>query len=221
MDAVTYRLSHLYLSRYRALRVLKDIVAYDSELSERPTPQLERTPQWFAAMYLRRLGHLEQDSPAVHLSSDSDYDSDSEADAPEEHKVRPVILRPLQHHTRAEILSLLAKHANWLIKDQNRVLHKGKRCFDVDVWQNWYRSVRRAKLHTHDADALLAFFAKYVQDDDDADDEEDENLMDVDEDVAGPSRASTVTGKRKADQVCLPSCLISSFIERIHPPALA
>ncbi|TCD71540.1 hypothetical protein EIP91_008921 [Steccherinum ochraceum] len=188
MDTVTYKLSYKYLSRYRTLRVLKDIVRYDKENSEEPTPQILRNPRWFAAMYLRMLRRLEKDAVAVHLSSDTDNDSGSE-DEDESHTIRPRIVRPLHHQTIPEVLVMLAKHVEWLVDDQKRRRKHGDRYFDVDVWERWIWTVKNARRRTRgDEDALLALFAEEEENR-----EEEEHQSDVD-----PVPARSGLGKRKS-----------------------
>lgn len=167
MDPSTYRLSHLYLSRYRTLRVIRDIATSDKN-SEGPTPQKSRTPRWFAAMHLRRFEHLEEDIPAVHLSSDSDSD---EEDDDRMRLIRPELLRPLYHNSLEEVLILFAKHIQWLLQDQ-RQRRRNYRYFDVDVWQKWANMIRRG-----DEGAMLAHLT---------DDEEEEEVA-IDEEQQGPA----------------------------------
>lgn len=200
MDAITYRLSHLYLSRYRSLRVLQDVVKYDSEHSDGPTPQELRNPKWFAAVYFRMLRHaLQDESAAIHLSSDSEQsDSEDEFDT---RPVRPNVRRPLHHHTCAEILVLFAKHAEWLVEDQRR-RRKGQRYFDLDVWQNWVFTVRNARHRAHgNEDAFLAQFADNEESEEEA--ENDGRSMEVDDDMVSRRGSPRFVGavKRKATSV--------------------
>lgn len=167
MNPITYRLSHLYLSRYRTLRVIRDIATSDKN-SEGPTPQKSRTPRWFAAMYLRRFEYLEENTPAVHLSSDSDSDEEEDDRM---RLVRPELLRPLYHNSLEEVLILFAKHLQWLLQDQ-RQRRRNYRYFDVDVWQKWANMIRRG-----DEDAMLAHLA---------DDGEEEEVT-IDEQQQGPA----------------------------------
>ncbi|KAH8100711.1 hypothetical protein BXZ70DRAFT_1077729 [Cristinia sonorae] len=209
MDPVTYKHSYLYLSRYRTLRVLKDVVRYDSERSGTPTPREERTPKWFAAMHRKLLRREKPIPEMIYLSSDSEG-----SEAEDDRKV----LRHVYHRSRAEMLLLFARHVEWLIDDQSN-RRKGDRYIDVGVWQEWERMVRRVRSRAQgDDDTLLAHFAD--EDEDDADDEgedEDGGPSDGDGDDVGqqmqvdrnqapyggtpppPRRVSSVVlGKRKA-----------------------
>ncbi|THH34134.1 hypothetical protein EUX98_g98 [Antrodiella citrinella] len=219
MDPVTYQLSALYLSRYRTLRVIKDIVKYDTEQSEEPTPPKHRHPNWFASMYLRRFRRAEEDAVAVHLSSDSEHETDSEAEA-ESHTVRPRIVRPLLHQSRAEILLMFAKHVEWLVEQQRR--RKQDRYFD---WGNWIFIVKHARRRARgDEDALLAQFTTVEDEDEDEDEDEGEQEMQVDDDaVSYRSSSPPVLGrpalKRKAITPARSTTVYSSSSVRQRTPS--
>ncbi|KAI0797743.1 hypothetical protein C8Q75DRAFT_887201 [Abortiporus biennis] len=126
----TYISSQLYLSRYKALRVIKDIVQFDSKHSESPTPLKERSPTWFVHMYRRYMHHRRKTGDsAVHLSSDSSEDDDERT-----YPTRPTLNGAIRHRTGRDILALFTKHIQWLISDQRGRRHIQDRYFDPDEW---------------------------------------------------------------------------------------
>ncbi|CAL1695800.1 unnamed protein product [Somion occarium] len=176
MDDQTFQKSHKFLGRYRALRVLNDIIKYDEENSSEPTPQSDRTPLWFAKLYTRRMREINtQNDFAIHLSSDSsDYESSSGSPADIDQRdrhIKPYRVRALRHELPRDILPLLRRHASWLIQDQEDRVHKRKRKFDPAVWRRWLN-------RGEDADMLVA--------------DEDEEATDV---------TTNRKGKRKATEV--------------------
>ena len=102
------------------IHVLRKLLNSEDGLSD--TPLSERTPQWFANIYLRNTAKL-RDARQRRIVFDSD-DSDNKSDQ-DFHESPFVQLRQGRHRiprrvTRAEILSLIARHRQWLIEDHGQ-----------------------------------------------------------------------------------------------------
>ncbi|PSS37754.1 hypothetical protein PHLCEN_2v447 [Hermanssonia centrifuga] len=137
MEAETYALSRLYLSRFRMYRVMRDIIDADKEESGIETPSVERTPEWYVQGYLKYQCNSETESHRrlIHDSSDSEIEAgqDGLLAGNKHHKLR--------HICAAEVRSLFAMHAKWMVKDQREQLHSKKRLINVDLWEAWLRNV--------------------------------------------------------------------------------
>ena len=181
----TFQESRKFLGRYRYLRVLRDILDYDqkSRRAKEPILQADRTPAWFARLYIRQTKKLNGNAePSVHLSSDS---GDSEDGSDFEHLIEPYQIRSLRHRHKPDVLRLFRKHADWLINDQKNRYHKQKRLFDPAVWKHWL-------VHGEGDDNMDT--------DDDSDNNGDDD-MDVDDEEGQPQLSAVARGKRKAVDV--------------------
>ena len=150
-SAPTSSLTHpQYLGRYRALSILEQIIAIDkqhrSDHGEPERPREERTPHWFAQMYKKHLANTPgaQSRRIVWSSDDSDIADGTEGE------MKPGRAHVLRHVPTAEVLSLLATHAEWILDDQ-RVRISRTRLLDVDVWADWVRTAKRVRRDAHNA----------------------------------------------------------------------
>ncbi|CDO71581.1 hypothetical protein BN946_scf184911.g51 [Trametes cinnabarina] len=138
----TYKRSALYLSRYRVLQVLRDLLALDARsnhFTNNRTPLPERTPNWFVDLYLTHMaytGKARRHRP-VYDSDDSDIEPGSAG------RLRRGCEHTLRHVSRAEVLSLFAMHAEWLIQQVANM--RMNKWLDVDVWKAWLVDVRRLR----------------------------------------------------------------------------
>ncbi|THH01818.1 hypothetical protein EW026_g977 [Hermanssonia centrifuga] len=118
-------------------RVMRDIIDADKEESGIETPSVERTPEWYVQGYLKYQCNSETESQRrlIHDSSDSEIEAgqDGLLAGNKHHKLR--------HICAAEVRSLLAMHAKWIVKDQREQLHSKKRLINVDLWEAWLRNV--------------------------------------------------------------------------------
>ncbi|KZT02701.1 uncharacterized protein LAESUDRAFT_815129 [Laetiporus sulphureus 93-53] len=144
MEAITYHHSRKYLARYRALHVLEELIKIDRSLAssggDSPASPFERlTPEWFCALYKE---HMAKSAPPrvrrkVYDSDDSDIEPDTggRMKAGREHVLR--------HVPEAEIYSLLAAHAEWILDQEKQRMRK---TLDIEVWTAWVRKARGARL---------------------------------------------------------------------------
>ena len=140
MEIETYKLSRLYLARFRLLRDMEDILRHVREESGVDVPPEYRTPEWFVEKYLEF--QVSTDFIREHrLIHNSEDDSDVESDA--YGKLREGRVRKLRYVSHAEVRSLFAMHALWLIQDQRRTLHTSKRVINVEKWESWLQDVRK------------------------------------------------------------------------------
>lgn len=150
-SAPTSSLTHpQYLGRYRTLSILEQIIAIDkqhrSDHGEPERPREERTPHWFAQMYKKHLANTPgaQSRRIVWSSDDSDIADGTEGE------MKPGRAHVLRHVPTAEVLSLLATHAEWIL-DEQRVRVSRTRILDVDVWADWVRTARRVRMDAYKA----------------------------------------------------------------------
>ncbi|KAH9937701.1 uncharacterized protein B0H18DRAFT_867533 [Fomitopsis serialis] len=134
-----------YFGRFRTLRTLERIVKIDDKIKrargEPQTPRDERTPDWFAKMYKKYLANpaMARQRRIVWNSDDSDVEEDTEG------KLRRGREHVLRHVSTAEVRSLMATHAEWILGDQQ--LRKQNRMLDLDVWAKWVRTSKNARIH--------------------------------------------------------------------------
>ncbi|OSD03420.1 hypothetical protein PYCCODRAFT_1476830 [Trametes coccinea BRFM310] len=139
MHILSYKRSALYLSRYRVMQVLKDLLALDARSNHwtnNKTPLAVRTPDWFVDLYLTHMayaGKARRHRP-VYDSDDSDIEPGSAG------RLRRGREHTLRHVSRAEILSLFAMHAEWLVQQVANM--RMNKWLDVDVWKAWLVTVR-------------------------------------------------------------------------------
>ncbi|CCM06746.1 uncharacterized protein FIBRA_09041 [Fibroporia radiculosa] len=138
------RLSPQYLGQYRALRIMHNLVRLHAQTvdvhGESNRALVDRTPEWFVELYQTFMAK----TPAARKSRcmhDSSADSDIEPQT--EGQLRAGKEHTLRYVSRAEIYSLLAQHAGWILYDQRK--RRQGRLIDVDVWEDWVRRSRRAR----------------------------------------------------------------------------
>ncbi|KAI9063081.1 hypothetical protein FKP32DRAFT_1573292 [Trametes sanguinea] len=142
MHILTYKRSALYLSRYRVMQVLKDLLALDARSNHwtnNKTPLAHRTPDWFVDLYLTHMayaGRARRHRP-VYDSDDSDIEPSSAG------RLRRGREHTLRHVSRAEILSLFAMHAEWLVQQVANM--RMNKWLDVDIWKAWLITVRQMR----------------------------------------------------------------------------
>ena len=146
---MTYPLiSSQYLGRYRTLSILDQILSIDkrlrSERGEPERPREERTPRWFAEMYKKHLANSPgaQSRRIVWSSDDSDIAEGTEG------QMRPGRAHVLRHVPTAEVLSLLATHAEWILDEQRSRISR-TRFLDMDVWADWVRTAKRVRMDAY------------------------------------------------------------------------
>lgn len=128
--------------------MLNQLVKYDAATTntygESTTPLYERTPDWFAKLYLEHMAYSADahDRRIIHDSDDSDIDPDADDIIPG--KLKEGRSRTLRRIPRAEVLSLIARHVRWLIADQRRASRQ-TRIIEVDVWELWAHRASKAK----------------------------------------------------------------------------
>ncbi|PCH33651.1 hypothetical protein WOLCODRAFT_93906 [Wolfiporia cocos MD-104 SS10] len=134
MHITTYLRSRKYFGRWRTLHVLEQVIGIDSQIrspyGDKTIPLSERTPEWFVNQYLEHMAQAPEARKRriAYDSSDSDIETETEG------KMKGGRERNLRHVSRAEIRSLLATHARWVLEHQQERLRKW---LDVKVWQNW------------------------------------------------------------------------------------
>ncbi|GBE77954.1 hypothetical protein SCP_0108360 [Sparassis crispa] len=148
MDVSTYKPSRLHLHRYRTLKVMQQLIKLDKQTNtDDPdgTPVIERTVFWFADLYLKHMAYAASASKQrfVYTSSDSDIEPDTNGQLKEGRQ------RTLRHLPRAEVLSLLATHAEWILADHSK---RKKKYLNQDAWAEWVVDVRRGRREARNAD---------------------------------------------------------------------
>ncbi|KAH9950350.1 hypothetical protein B0H21DRAFT_723022 [Amylocystis lapponica] len=152
MDINTYLPSRAYLARYRLLKVLKDLIDLDAQTNSRygdkTTPVSERTPQWFVEVYRTHMASpvTARKRRLVYTSSDSDIEHSSSSDSSVTRHAGRILRRgrehTLRHLSRAEVFSLLAAHADWILQDQEGTQRP---ILNRDAWRAWIPEVRRSR----------------------------------------------------------------------------
>ncbi|KAI0651874.1 hypothetical protein C8Q79DRAFT_1005127 [Trametes meyenii] len=132
-----------YLSRYRIMRTLQDLLQLDANTNHwefNTTPVSKRTPTWFVDLYLKHMAQLGA-ARKYRPAHDSDGDSDIEPRGggalkrPREHTLR--------HVSRAEVYSLFAMHAEWIVTQVAQMLRN--KWLAVDAWRSWTFDIRRTR----------------------------------------------------------------------------
>ncbi|KAI0747294.1 hypothetical protein BC629DRAFT_1685875 [Irpex lacteus] len=131
MNPRTYQKSHLFLSRYRVLHDIRTIANLPLAAS---TPLIQRTPDWFATQFVEHLLHRETARARHGYRSNSESQDSSDSDDSEA-RPPPNKRRRVQHNLKAEVLSLLAVHAEWLVGEQRR--QKQNKFFDPIAWDRF------------------------------------------------------------------------------------
>ncbi|KAI0639421.1 hypothetical protein C8Q77DRAFT_1081053 [Trametes polyzona] len=141
MHINTYRLSRLYLRRYRIMQVLKNLLKLDAACNhhdDNKTPIEDRTPDWFIGLYMKHMaqpGIARRYRPVFDQESDSDVGPDGRMLGNREHIVR--------HVSRAEVYSMFAEHAEWIVAQVAAM--STRRWLDLDSWQLWLVDIRSTR----------------------------------------------------------------------------
>ena len=127
MDWETYKLSRLYLARFRLLYVMMEIIKNAGGM----VPIERLTPEWYIERYLRdaSLPEYFHRHRLIHDPDDKDIESDG--------MLRDALIRKPRHLSHAEVRSLFASHAQWLVRDQKKVKFQKTRVIDVQAWEAW------------------------------------------------------------------------------------
>ncbi|KAI0756972.1 hypothetical protein C8Q80DRAFT_1340674 [Daedaleopsis nitida] len=144
----SYELSRLYLSRFRLYHILTKLIELDANsntIAANQTPLATRTPYWFVDRYMEHMAYRgsQRRHRAIYASSDSDIESGTEG------TMRGSREHTLRHVSRAEVVSKIAEHAEWLIH-QTEQIQNGK-LFDVKVWKRWLPRVRCLRMEAAEA----------------------------------------------------------------------
>lgn len=112
-----------FFSRYRALSVMEDLIALDNGThppESGGTAISDRTPEWFADLYLKYKAYSNsaRHRRFAYTSSDSDIEP------------------------KAEVLSLFATHAEWLYKHHRR---RKEQRLNEEAWVKWIHQVKIAR----------------------------------------------------------------------------
>ncbi|KAI0669878.1 hypothetical protein C8Q78DRAFT_1038233 [Trametes maxima] len=139
----TFQLSQLYLSRYRMMRTLQDLLQLDANTNHwenNTTPMSERTPAWFVDLYLK---HMAQLGAARKYRPAHDSDGDSDIEPRKGGAMKSSREHTLRHVSRAEVYSLFAMHAEWIVTQVSNILRN--KWLAVDAWRSWTFDVRRTR----------------------------------------------------------------------------
>lgn len=185
----------MYFSRYRVLYDLRQLVIQFS----RSAPLEDRTPEWFVLQYVEHFAYPEhsREIRLVHLPNDEDIDSDCE-----DGLLVPGRQLRLRHISRAEVRSLLAMHAKWLVADQQK--QKQNKIFDPYVWGRWipeskkYRAEARAQGYSWGT--YYGERDSYEDSDEAATSDDDDDPMDVDTPPTLPPPSKAKKQKQKQQQ---------------------
>ncbi|KAI0778204.1 hypothetical protein BD413DRAFT_507472 [Trametes elegans] len=138
----TYIRSIHYLGRYRLMRVLQTLLELEGgtnayKLAHIPNEQ--RTPEWFIDVYLHHMARhpVARKHRPVYDSDDSDVEPHTGG------QMRKGREHTLRHVSRAEVASLFATHAEWLVEEVK--LMKRDKLFHVPSWSAWLDDVRRMR----------------------------------------------------------------------------
>lgn len=154
MDVETYSLSRKYLARYHLLSDMRKLLGRHKLNGRSRIPLAELTPDWYISEYLRMETTLE-DLQHRRIIHDPDGDTDIEPNA--DGDLKKGRKRRLRYISAAEIRSLFAMHARWLIKDQGQILHKKSRLINVNAWADWLKICRKWRERAYEEDPDLPF----------------------------------------------------------------
>ncbi|EIW64656.1 uncharacterized protein TRAVEDRAFT_68417 [Trametes versicolor FP-101664 SS1] len=140
LDIETYKRSDLYLARFRLMRTLKDLLKLDGECNhhaDNTTPMHLRNPTWFVDLYMR---HMAQAGEARHWRPV--FDAELDPDVGPNGRMRGNREHILRHVSRAEVCSLFAAHAEWVVGD----LELGRaQWLDLESWRAWITEIARTR----------------------------------------------------------------------------
>ncbi|KAH9944368.1 uncharacterized protein BXZ73DRAFT_96857 [Epithele typhae] len=145
MHPQTYELSRKYFSRWSLFTTLQDIVALDAgnnTYNANKTPLKDRTPDWFARLYIKHFTNVggQRQHRTIFSNSDSDLEDTPESLVPGR-KMRGGREHVLRHVPYTEVLSFFTEHVEWVIRQETR--RKRDHLFDVDVWTRWLPVVKK------------------------------------------------------------------------------
>ncbi|KAI0335253.1 hypothetical protein GY45DRAFT_1366832 [Cubamyces sp. BRFM 1775] len=139
----TFKRSRLYLARYRLYNVMTNLLCLDAGLNHHQsnkTPLSKRTPDWFIDLYMT---HMAQHGATRRHRPVHDSDSDSDIEPHSGGRMRDAREHTLRHVSRAEVYSLFATHAEWVVQEVAALrMHKW---LDVDLWKRWLVDIRRIR----------------------------------------------------------------------------
>lgn len=122
------------------MRTLKDLLKLDGECNhhaDNTTPMHLRTPAWFIDLYMK---HMAQAGEARHWRPV--FDADSDSDVGPNGRMRGNREHILRHVPRAEVCSLFAAHAEWVVGD----LELGRaQWLDLESWRAWINDIARTR----------------------------------------------------------------------------
>ncbi|OJT15824.1 hypothetical protein TRAPUB_3422 [Trametes pubescens] len=136
----TYKRSDLYLARFRLHRTLRDLLKLDGECNhhaDNTTPMHLRTPAWFVDLYMK---YMAQAGEARHWRPV--FDADLDPDVGPNGRMRANREHILRHVSRAEVYSLFAAHAEWLVQDAEL---KRSQWLNLDAWRAWVGDINRTR----------------------------------------------------------------------------
>ncbi|KAI0655097.1 hypothetical protein C8Q70DRAFT_443807 [Cubamyces menziesii] len=139
----TFKRSRLYLARYRLLNVMTNLLCLDAgsnHHSANTTPLSKRTPDWFVDLYMT---HMAQHGAARRYRPVHDSDVDSDIEPDKRGRMRDGREHTLRHVSRAEVYSLFAAHAEWVVQEVAAV--RMNKWLDVDLWKRWLVDIRRVR----------------------------------------------------------------------------
>ncbi|KAI0825115.1 hypothetical protein BC628DRAFT_1375590 [Trametes gibbosa] len=141
MHIHTYLLSEAYIQRYRLIQVLQNLLKLDGDCNshdDNMTPIHLRTPAWFVDLYLKHMaqaGALRRERPVHDSESDPDVQAGGRMRGNREHTLR--------HVSRAEVFSLFAAHADWVVGQVADL--RFKRWLDLESWGSWLQKIRHTR----------------------------------------------------------------------------
>lgn len=199
MDCETYSRSRLYFSRYRVLHDLRTLATIDPT----STSLAERTPEWFTSKYIEHLAYPEHSKEVRLIFQPGDRDIDPEFN---DGRLVPGHRHILRHISRAEVRSLLAMHARWLVEDQK--LQKQNKVFDPSVWGSWLPECQKYRAASHEQGFSWGVFwggkDPFEENEETFVSDDSEDDMEVDEPVPPPSAMNKAGRKQIPRIVCPP-----------------
>ncbi|TFK65997.1 hypothetical protein BDN72DRAFT_844913 [Pluteus cervinus] len=132
MEISCESLSRKFLMRYRLVALISYITSQSSTTSVE-----DRTPDWLIQKYLSTIVGTDLKHRIIHLDpkDDSDVDEDGQTRRP----------RHIRHVSRAEVYSVFAEHAEWILAQQ--LAPHGARHHKINLiaWINFCETVRDAR----------------------------------------------------------------------------
>ena len=155
MESETYKRSRLYLCRFNLLHEM-------TKLSKDIPPHMLK-PDWYIERY-RRESALPLEFHRRRLIHDSE---DDDIIPRRRGELVSRLNRKPRHLSRAEVLSLFASHAQWLVRDQKKVKFQSTRVINVEAWEAWLPKIRRWRaISKRDWAGSGDVFGKFDPDDD-------------------------------------------------------